>query len=127
MRTIPSLDINAFRAFVKLFDASKIYSIDLNLFNGTSSRVQEFSDLDVTVLRERFELRGKTLATVEKALTRVEYNQIQKVSVTLKEYISCSLDMLSREVMFRGLTTLPLATIQKFVKDYEIDKVTIVE
>ncbi len=127
MRTIPSLDIDAFRAFVKLFDASKVYSINLHLFNGTVTRSQEFPDLDVTVIRTNLELSGRTLANVEKALARVDHNQIQKVNVTLIDFIRCTLDMLSRELTVRGLDTLPLATIQKFVKDFDIYKVTICE
>ncbi len=126
MRTIYPLDINDLRAFVKLFDASTIHSIELKLYNGTTTRHEEFSDLGVTLTQTKFELTGKTLATIEKALERVEYNQIQGVSVTLMPtYKTCFLDMLSREVKFSGLDTLPLPIIQTFVKDHELDKVTI--
>jgi hypothetical protein len=126
MRTIYPLDINALRAFVSLFDASTIYSIELKLYNGTTTRSEEFSDLGVTLTQTKFELTGKTLATIEKALERVDYNQIQSTSVTLMpNYKTCFLDMLSREVKFSGLDTIPLTKIQAFVKEHELDRVTI--
>ncbi len=126
MRTIYSLDINALRAFVSLFDASTISSIELKLYNGTTTRSEEFSDLSVTLTQTKFELTGKTLATIEKALERVDYNQIQSASVTLMpNYKTCFLNMLSREVSFSGLETVSLSKIQAFVKEHELDRVTI--
>jgi hypothetical protein len=126
MRTIYPLDINDLRAFVKLFDVSTISSIELKLYNGTTTRFQEFSDLGVTLTQTNFELTGKNLATIEKALERVDYNQIQSASVRLMpSYNTCFLNMLSREVTFSGFDTIPLTKIQAFVKEHSLDKVTL--
>lgn len=126
MRTIHSLEKDAMIEFIKLFPSASIFAINISLYNGTETGRTEFEDLDVVVSHEKKKVSGKTLETCLKALDRVDYNQIQNVSVTVvPNFKTCSLDMLSRELTIQGEETLSLATIKRFSEQYDLRKTTL--
>ena len=122
MRTIIPLDLDALVAFVRLFDPSRICSIEITLFDGTETGLTEFEDLNVTVFHRKQIISGKTIESCLAAIERLHYNQISKLQISVDNYKECLLDLVGSELNIYGAEILPLETIQKFVKEFDVRK-----
>jgi hypothetical protein len=111
--------------FVCLFKRDQIKNICFDMYNGTESRMQEF-DSDTFVVRTDFQFHGKDINMMLKHLKKLEFNQIQKVTIEYGDhYTSCYLDALNREMFVGSADFIPLQQIKDFHKAHRLDKTTL--
>lgn len=125
MRTIPNLELDALVAFVRLFDPSRICSIEITLRDGTETGIVEFEDLNVTVSRVKQTVRGHTIESCLGALERLHFNQICELRLMVNSYKECYLNLIGSELKIHGAEILPLEIIQKFIKDFHVERAQI--
>ncbi len=126
MRTIYPIEQEKMIDFVMLFPASKISSLEFTMFNGTATRGKDLPG-DVHFTNPNFTLHGKTLDAMLNALKLVDYNQIQKISITLTEneiYRSCRIHALEREIYMGSPDIINFTVLCKFCETADIEKLT---
>jgi hypothetical protein len=125
MRTIYPIEHEKMIDFVKLFPASKISSLEFTMYNGTETRGKDLPG-DVHFTNPNFTLHGKTLEAMLNALKSVDYNQMQKISITLKtdNYRSCIIDALERAIYMGSPDIIDFSVIRKFCETADIEKLT---
>lgn len=125
MRTIPSLDLDALVAFVRLFDPSRICFIEITLRDGTETGLVEFEDLNVTVYKQNQIVKGHTIESCLGALERLHFNQICELRLYVDSYKECVLNLIGSQLKIYGADLLPLEVIKNFVRDFHVEKAQI--
>lgn len=126
MRTIPSLDLNALVAFVRLFDPSRICSIEITVRDGTETGRTEFEDLNVHVMHSKQTVVGYTIESCLGALERLHFNQICELRLSVDSYKQCILNLIGSSLIIHGADTLPLETIKNFVRDFQVERAQLI-
>jgi hypothetical protein len=124
MRTIYPINEKQMIEFVKLFPSSKISSLEFTMYNGTETRGKDLPG-DVHFTNPNFTLHGNTLEAILNALKLVDYNQMQKICITLKEtdnYRSCMIDALERSIYMGSPNLIDFNVLRKFCEVSDIEK-----
>lgn len=124
---IPPIETDALFAFVLLFKQEEIHSLEFKVYNGTPSRVKELEG-GVDMVQNSFQLHGKNLEQMTKALNQVDFNQIQRIQVVIqtgKRWITCSIDALNRSIDLGSMDILEYPILHAYCKKAGIEKLTI--
>jgi hypothetical protein len=109
--------------FLKIFKSSSIESIDVNLYNGTHTGHTELPN-GGHIEHRKVSLTVSAVDYLASALESVDYNQVQKCSVSLRERGYVTLDLISREAS-AGFSLKELPALLEFCKTKDIRKLTL--
>jgi hypothetical protein len=122
--TIQPISEEEIMKFAEVFRPASIEGISIDAYNGTPSSIEEFKKEDVTARRSNISLYGKSVNDLKNVLKMIDHNQIQKITIWVKEGESCTLNALHRTLVFGSMDMLPFPQIQDICKDLEIRNLT---